>query len=441
LHGNLPRDATRHAAGHAALNLARHATGLVPARLIGDGPRNAIGNAASAGLLNHRARLVRNSSRIALFDHLAGGVWNSTRAALFDDAAAGIRNSTLAALLDHRASRVRNLPATNLLFGAADRVRNALRHRAGHLIAARVRDLALLHLLHIPGAGDLLFFDARAPDLLAADRRRALHLFGAAATRPVAAAAGAGIPFPRAGILHAAAHHRSGNAFLNRFPFAGADLDALGFAYRAASRVTDVAVARLAAGAVSRAANVLIAGLINGTADGVTAFPIAGLVHRSADGVTLFAEIRFINRPPHHAALFAEARLIDGAADFTADVAIAGLIDRAADSVALVAVTGVVDGFTAGHGDRFANRVVDRLGAGVILLFPDDFVDSLVTGLAGRRGGATGSGRSARWRAGGVACSSAIARVDRSAGARHIKENGKRANSKAGGHNGNSSPR
>jgi len=439
---NLATDAPRHATGHAALNLTGHTACLIPARLVRHRPRDAVGNFTGAALLNHGAHLIRNSSRVAFFNHLAGGIRNASRAALFDDPAAGVRNSSRAALLDHRASRVRNLPAANLLFRVADGIRNALRHRARNLVAARVGNLAVMDLLHVPRAGDLLLFDARAPDLLAADGRRALHLFGPAAARPVAAAASAGIPFPGSGILHATTHHRPRNAFLDRFPFTGADIDALGLADGAAGRVAHVAVTRFGASAVRRAANVAVAGLIDRPANGVAAFPVARRVDRPRDRVALIAVMRFVNRTAHDAGLFAVTRLVNGAADFATDVAIARLILGPADGVAFVTVTGIVNSFAAGHRDRFANRIVDRLGAGVVFLFPDDLVDCLITSLAGCRGRAViCGGSSARWRAGRVARSSAIARVDRSASAHDQKQSGKRANSKAGFHGVSSSPR
>jgi hypothetical protein len=189
LNRHLAADAARDTARHADLYLTRYTAGLISARCIADAARNAVGDLASARLLYHRARRVGNPTRTALFDHparragnpagaalfdhLARCIGNFAGAALFNHAAASVRDLPRAALLNHRAGRIRNLTAAALLLHVAHRIGNAFRHRAWDLIAARVRDLAVMAFMHVPRTSNLALFDARAPDLPVADRRRA----------------------------------------------------------------------------------------------------------------------------------------------------------------------------------------------------------------------------------------------------------------------------
>jgi hypothetical protein len=159
--------------------------------------------------------------------------------------------------------------------------------------------------------------------------------------------------------------------------------------------------------------------LIDGPADFAAFFTVAGLIDRSAD----------------FAAFFAEAGLIHGPADFAAHLAVAGLILWPADRVALVAIAGVVNRFAARDGNRFANRVVDRLAAGVMLLLPDGFLHGLVAGPAPWRGRTEVTGGcGARRRDNRIACSTAIARVNGTASAGHQEQGGKQASSRVGFH-------
>jgi hypothetical protein len=267
------------------------------------------------------------------------------------------------------------------LFHAASGIGDTLRDRTGNLVAARVRDLAAMDLLHVPRAGNLPLFDPRAPHLFAADRGRALNLFGPAGAGLIGAGARA-IHLPGSRVLDATRRHRAGNAFLNGLPLAGTDADAFGLADRSARGVADIAVFRLGAGAIGRAAHVAVTGLINRPAHRVAAFFVAGLVDGPAHLVANIAVMRLIHRTAHHARFFAIARLIDGPADFAADIPIAGLVLRPADRVALVSIAGVVNRLAAGHRDRFTNPVVNGLRASVILPLPDDLLNRLITGLA-----------------------------------------------------------
>src|SRR5262249_49838534 len=143
-----------------------------------------------------------------------------------------VRDLARAALLNHRAGRIRNLAAAALLLHVAHRIRNALRDGARDLIAAGVRDLAVMAFMHVPRARNLPLLDARAPDLPVADRRRALYRSPATRGRRGVAA------WCRGG----AATGRAGDAFLDGLPVARADVDALRLANRAASGVADVAI-------------------------------------------------------------------------------------------------------------------------------------------------------------------------------------------------------
>jgi hypothetical protein len=327
------------------------------------------------------------------------------------------------------------------LLHVADGVRRLFRHAFLNHATGRVRNLARMAFLHIPRAADLTRFDARAPHLAAADRRRALNLFRPAATGLVAAAAGAGVPFPGAGVLNAAAHHRAGDRFFHRLPVAGAARNGFRFANRTAGRVAAFLVACLIDRLADRVAAVAVASLVNRLANRVAAFFVAGLVSGTADGVAAVTIARFVDRPADRIAFVTIARRIDGATRLVAAVAIARLIHRLAHGVALVAIAGIVNRFAAGDGHRFAAGVVHRLTARIGLLLPDRFTNGLVAGLTtasrltiiSRRCGARGRARR-------VARSSAIARLGGSARGCHQEHSGKQAISKDGLHGDVSSP-
>jgi hypothetical protein len=268
--------------------------------------------------------------------------------------------------LSHRASRVRHFASTGL------------RHRAADLVG----DSAGAGLGNPARAADRLLDRFRAPDLAAADGRRALNLNRAAAAGLESAAASAGVLAPGSGVLDALVHDRAGDALADRFPFAAADIDVLRLGAGAADGVADVFVARLGNHRASRVALIAPAGLRDRLADGVADVAVARLIARLADVVALVAPARLHARNADGVALVAVAGLIARHAHRAGLIAPAGLSHWAADGVALVAIAGLVTGPRAADGNLLALLIIDRLVADFFAAVPHDFLDRLVASRA-----------------------------------------------------------
>jgi hypothetical protein len=284
----------------------------------------------------------------------------------------------------------------------------------------------MTHFLAVTRAANLLLHNFRAPNLVAAGPAGALHLDGTAATWLVDAAATAGIPFPRTGIADTLINNRPRNVLRNGFPFAAANVNPLGFRHRLANRVTAVAIARFGYGLVGCAADIAVASLVARLADRVAAVAIARLVARLADRVAAVAITGLVARLSNLAADIAVASLVTRLADGVAAVAIARLVARLADRVTLITIASLVHVLVAGHRDLLADLVVDGLAAGVVLLFPNYFFNSLVARLAALlRGAIVTIGSTRLCRTAAIAGSSAVTRDGTLAGACDHQQSGK----------------
>ena len=265
----MPADRAGDATSRGVTDFTRHTASLVRVGGIGNLARNAGGDSPSLGFLNPVARRAGDSSRADLLSHRASRVRNPAGADLLNHLASPIGNPTGADLLCHRASRVRNLAMNDLLLHVADLVGDLTGHRLRNLAADRVRNPACLGFLNPAGAVHGNLFGAGAPDLTAADRRGALTAFDSAWSRPVAAAAGAGVEFPAAGLLNADLVGFAGDRLRFGLPFAGADRFVSRLGNRTANGLADVFVARFGDVLERRAGHVTIHRLVNWATDGV----------------------------------------------------------------------------------------------------------------------------------------------------------------------------
>jgi hypothetical protein len=330
---------------------------------------------ASAGLLLHPADRVRNLLCAGLRYHSAGGVRNSASDAFFRPGA----------------GRVGHLAGACLLLHVADRVRNLLLAGLGHEVASRVRNLGhtLNRYLTADRVGHFLVADFR--DHSSAGNGFVNHLWNpfAAAHRTTGAldsdlADHAWITW----VGHTLLNDWPRDAASFRNPFTTTFLNGAALGHWLADRVADVFVAGLSFSLPGGRADVFVAGLVDWLADVVADCSVTGLVDRLTDCVALVAVAGLVNRLADSACHIPIAGLVDRLADRVTAGLVAGLVDRCADGVAFVTETGFVDVFHAGDRHGLGAVVVNRLGAGVLLLLPDHFL----LHVAALRFGATASG-------------------------------------------------
>ena len=377
---HLAADDSRYAVTLLDRHLAWHATSprlhAGVRHLFADGVRHL----ARARFGDRRTGRIRHLLRVAFLRPRAGDVRHFARAAFLSGRANCVRHFASARLSRHRAGRVRHAAGARLLSHRASRVGDfasaGLRHRAADLVG----DSAGARLWNPFGAADSLFDDFRAPDLAAADSRRALNLNRAAAAGLVGAATGAGILAPRSGILHALVHDRTGDALTDRLPFAAADIDVFCLGTGTANGVANVFVACLRHDFAGRVALVAPARLHARLADRVALISIARLVAWLTDVVALIAPARLRAGDTDGVGFIAIAGLIARHTRRAGLVAIAGLSHWAADGVALVAVASFVAGLRAADRNLFALLIVDSLVTDLFAAVPHDFLDRLVAG-------------------------------------------------------------
>lgn len=165
------------------------------------------------------------------------------------------------------------------------------------------------------------------------------------------------------------------NAFCLSDPFAAANVNCVRFGHRLADGVAHVFVAGFCFCFIRRAAHVFVAGLINRLADVVTDCSVAGLINRLANRVAYVAVAGLVARLANLAGHITVAGFVHRLANVVGAGLVAGRVDRLADRVALVTVAGFVDVLGAGDWDGFCALVVHSLHAGILLSFPDDFLN------------------------------------------------------------------
>ena len=181
-----------------------------------------------------------------------------------------------------------------------------------------------------------------------------------------------------AGITNALFNNRTWDVTSFSHPFATANINNFGLCNRLADGVAHVFVAGFCFRLVSCAANLLVTRVVNGLANVVTNLLVAGVVNGLANGVAHVFVAGAVNRLTNLAGNFSEAGLVNGLAHIVCARSVVCFINRLANGVALVAIAGFVH--VAGDTDRHCFRalIVNRLHAGVLLLFPDHFANSLV---------------------------------------------------------------
>ena len=105
---------------------------------------------------------------------------------------------------------------------------------------------------------------------------------------------------------------------------------------------------------------------------------MASLVNRLADVVTNVFVAGVVDWLANVAAHFFVAGVIDRLAHIVSACLVMSFVNRLAHRVTLVTIAGFIDISRAAHGNCFCALIVNRLCAGVLLLFPNHFANGLV---------------------------------------------------------------
>ena len=353
---------------------------------LGDIPRAAnlfaggVRNFACAGLLLIAAGSVRNLAGPALFNHGASGVGNLLGYAFFLPAAGCVRNLAGSAFTYHAAGCVRNLLGSCFALITNAGVRHLAGNAAGNSLTYGVRNPLLYAFAFVSCAADFAGDRLGTPDSSANSCAGALDFHFLAATGFVDRAAGAAIVFPGSWLTDTFLNNRTGAMLGNRFPFTTADFNVLPGVDRLTNSATDITVAGFVLVLVDRAADFTVVSLANRSSDSIADITITGVVNRLADCVADIAVAGVIHRPTAFAGYSAVAGFVTGTADFVADIPVTGVVDRLADRVTFITIAGLVNILGILDGNFFADRIIDCLLTGVVLLFPYGFYDSFVAG-------------------------------------------------------------